>query len=1068
MISRWKNAWKAIGRPRLATRLAVAGISLFSLGTPFAAEAQPSLTQPNPGATFTAEHVCPAPTCPAAVPYSIGVSGAPVDRVELILTNDADGFPFVVRVCARADFDTTVVCPTPNFSFAGTIGAGVGTWTLAARVVRGAAVETSDPVPFTVLPSAAALPGPVKIVSVAPSSASPAMRVRDASPPFQAGELTTPDEIVIRGENLADNPFLTVYLAPKPSFEVAISAQSEPLTSDWCKLQAEIVQRVPLGGTASLLRVRLPEVPLFMHTTCGGDPQGFSNSFDKDWRWAIRDGWPRPERGHEWIATPPQRSHPGHDGPPFRLIKPPYPTIDGFKFRNQKTDATYKEFLSVFGNNAYICLGAFGVCATRVPDPTYHTFWWPIYMWAIDSTGGSCNGMAATSLLMAREDLQPEGFEPDVHFPVGLDTTLDATYDGDWCAPYCGPFTPTNLWATIRMNHGVQISAQFLHEIIDTLGEAIFDPTNITSIRGVPEATLQRVAANPLGYVLCFFQPGKGHCVAPYRVDGNRIWIYDSNYPKDAANTYIDITSDGDYHYPYRPNEPNRGKAIMAFPIEIWKEGRSLFGLNDLTTVGGLQFLQMLAFGDADVVVTNDAGGRWGWEDDGSFTDNLLGAIALPPLGPPEEPVHQMPLLLAMNQPAPKVQINAKGGRYYFHTAEGRLSLQIEAADAQAGDKDRVQLAYGAGRLAAAAFTPARRANHVVARAALAIGDTERALFHLVGLDVPAGRTVQVGGDVATRTLTYRNDTGGTTHHFVQLDYVAGPAEAHGRLLYGPFEVPQGASHRVVLSGWPDVSGVRAGLDFDSNGTVDRQQIVTGRPVVAPTDLQASADLSIEKVASVSELLPGDEIAYTVTVRNNGPAAATAVRLDDALPPYVTAVQPTTTLGTCEVAALGVTCQLGSLGVGEAAAVQYTIVPMRPGFLANGATVAGAEGDPDWTNNTAVVVADVRARIDILPGSDINPINAGKPGKTPVAVLGGDGFDVMTLDAASLRFGPGGASGRQTSVEDVNRDGFPDLVGHFERRDAGIAAGDTAACVRGLTLLGAQFRGCDAVRVVPK
>ena len=1056
-----------ISCPRLATRFGVAGISLFSLAAPFAADAQVSLTQPNSGQTFTAADVCPAPTCPAEVPYRVGVAGAPVNRVELILTNQADASTSVLSLCLTADFDATRVCPTPTFSLAGTIGAGVGTWTLAARVVRGAAVETTDPVPFTVLPSAAARPGPVRIVAVVPSSASPAIRARDASALLPAGELTRPDVVEIVGENLANNPFLEVYLAPKPSFEVAISAQSEPLVVDWCKLRADIIQTVPLGGVASLLKVRLPEVPIFMHNTCGFDPQGFSSSFDKNWRWVIRDGWNRPERVHEWIATPPQRSHPGHDGPPFRLVKPPYPLIDGFKFANKKTDATYKEFLSVFGNNAYVCLGAFGVCATRVPDPTYHTLWWPLYMWVIDSTGGSCNGMSATSLLMAREDLQPEAFEPDVHFPIGLDTTFDPTYDGSWCSPVCGPYHPTNLWATIRMNHGVQISAQFLREIIDTLGEAIFDPTNITSIRGVPEATLQRVAANPLGYVLCFFQPGKGHCVAPYRVEGNRIWIYDNNYPTEVGNTYIDIIG-GDYHYPFRNSEPNSGNAIIAFPIEIWKEGRSLFGLSDLTTLGGLQFLQMLAFGDADVIVTNAAGGRWGWEDDGSFTDNLLGAIALPPLGPPEEPVKQMPLLLAMNQPAPTVQINAKGGRYYFHTAEGRLSLQIEAADAQAGDKDRVRLAYGAGRLTAAAFTPARRANHVVARTALAIGDAERALFHLVGLDVPGGRTVQVGGDVATRTVTYRNDTGSTTHHFLQLDYVAGPAEAHGRMLYGPFEVPQGATHQVVLSSWPDVSGVRAGIDFDSNGTVDRQQIVTGRPVVAPTDLGASADLSIEKVASATELLPGDEITYTVTVRNNGPSAATAVRLDDALPPYVTAVQPTTTLGTCEVAALGVACQLGALAVGEAATVQYTIVPTRPGFLANGATVTGAEGDPDWTNNTAVAVADVRARIDILPGSPVNPINAGKPGKTPVAILGGDGFDVTGIDAASLRFGPAGASGRQTSVEDVNGDGYRDLLGHFERRDSGIAAGDTTACVRGLTMLGAQFRGCDVVRVVPK
>jgi hypothetical protein len=110
----------------------------------------------------------------------------------------------------------------------------------------------------------------------------------------------------------------------------------------------------------------------------------------------------------------------------------------------------------------------------------------------------------------------------------------------------------------------------------------------------------------------------------------------------------------------------------------------------------------------------------------------------------------------------------------------------------------------------------------------------------------------------------------------------------------------------------------------------------------------------------------------------------------------------------------------------------------------------------------------VRARIDILPGTTVNPIAVSNPGRTPVAILGSDAFDVAGIDADSLRFGPAGAPVRQTSIEDVNRDGFRDLVGHFERRESGLGAGDTAACVRGLTLLGAQIRGCDAVSVVPK
>jgi len=73
--------------------------------------------------------------------------------------------------------------------------------------------------------------------------------------------------------------------------------------------------------------------------------------------------------------------------------------------------------------------------------------------------------------------------------------------DTNFCAPICSPPKPANLWATIRMNHGVQISREFLLEMLDSLGEAIFDPDDITSIKGVSNASLDRVRADPQGYV---------------------------------------------------------------------------------------------------------------------------------------------------------------------------------------------------------------------------------------------------------------------------------------------------------------------------------------------------------------------------------------------------------------------------------------------------------------------------------------------------------------------------------------------------------------------------------------
>ena len=87
--------------------------------------------------------------------------------------------------------------------------------------------------------------------------------------------------------------------------------------------------------------------------------------------------------------------------------------------------------------------------------------------------------------------------------------------------------------------------------------------------------------------------------------------------------------------------------------------------------------------------------------------------------------------------------------------------------------------------------------------------------------------------------------------------------------------------------------------------------------------------------------------------------------------------------------------------------------------------------------------------IDIKPGSCPNPVNVGKKGVTPVAILGTEDFDVTTIDPTTIQLtidGVAGVAPLRWNYEDVgtpfegelcdchdlNGDGYMDLTLKFE------------------------------------
>jgi len=120
-----------------------------------------------------------------------------------------------------------------------------------------------------------------------------------------------------------------------------------------------------------------------------------------------------------------------------------------------------------------------------------------------------------------------------------------------------------------------------------------------------------------------------------------------------------------------------------------------------------------------------------------------------------------------------------------------------------------------------------------------------------------------------------------------------------------------------------------------------------------------NADVRVVKSASPDPALIGRPLTYTVALANDGPFAATRVRLTDTLPASVLFASAASTAGTCGEADGVVTCNLGTLASGAGATVTIVVRPTRLGTITNTATATAPQTDPNQGNNTATVATTV-------------------------------------------------------------------------------------------------------------
>lgn len=128
-----------------------------------------------------------------------------------------------------------------------------------------------------------------------------------------------------------------------------------------------------------------------------------------------------------------------------------------------------------------------------------------------------------------------------------------------------------------------------------------------------------------------------------------------------------------------------------------------------------------------------------------------------------------------------------------------------------------------------------------------------------------------------------------------------------------------------------------------------RWRTVTDEPPPTPTP---SADVAVELSATSGTVVVGQNLTYTMIVRNNGQSSAENVAATLLRSASLEFVSATTTQGSCDPNGNPVTCQLGQLATGAQTSIRFTF---RTTVAEEVVAFAGAQSptfDPNLNNNS--------------------------------------------------------------------------------------------------------------------
>jgi uncharacterized repeat protein (TIGR01451 family) len=177
------------------------------------------------------------------------------------------------------------------------------------------------------------------------------------------------------------------------------------------------------------------------------------------------------------------------------------------------------------------------------------------------------------------------------------------------------------------------------------------------------------------------------------------------------------------------------------------------------------------------------------------------------------------------------------------------------------------------------------------------------------------------------------------------------------------------------------VNAVRAGTIYNTATVTGREYdpYEGNNSATAVTDVQGggswAADVGVSNSVDRGAANAGENLTYTITVANAGPAVAVATHLADQLPDGAEFVSATASQGSCSPSSQDVACELGDLASAATATVTVVVRVTRPGTAVNVAYVTSQMLDENDGNNQAQATTEVGGDGGGAPG----PIGPPRP-----------------------------------------------------------------------------------------